>query len=173
MASMAQKKDSERRGTTRRKNDRRVAVAPLPADAERREALDRRRRERRASDAPRVPSEDEFVRWAWVLRAIGTQITRCVQLTDFVDETPDLLVRTRSAIEREDWEQVCVLAGKLERAGLRISSRSVSHDAQRLQHKAASMPQHGSVMPALDQLEGTVERTGKVINEVLSVEPSE
>ncbi len=168
MSSTTQERESERRGPSRRKNDRRGGVAPPSGGVERREALDRRGLWRRASDTPSVPSEEEYVRWAGALRSLGPQITRCVQLTEFVDEAPELLVRIRSATKLEDWEQVCVLAGNLERAGLRISSSHVSHDARRVQHEVASMPQHGSVMPALDQLEVAVKRTGKLINDVLA-----
>ncbi len=167
MSSTTLNKDSERRGPSRRKNDRRGGVAPPSGGVERREQLDRRGLWRRASDTPYVPSEEGYVRWAGTLRSLGPQITRCVQLTEFVDEAPDLLVRIRSATELEDWEQVCVLAGNLERAGLRISSSHVSHDARRVQHEVASMPQHGSVMPALDQLEVAVKRTSKLINDAL------
>jgi hypothetical protein len=120
-----------------------------------------------------MPSEEEYVRWAGALRSLGPQITRCVQLTEFVDEAPELIVRIRSATKLEDWEQVCVLAGNLERAGLRISSSHVSHDARRVQHEVASMPQHGSVAPALDSLEVAVKRTSKMINEALDGGPPE
>ncbi len=167
MSSTPQVRDSERRGASRRKSDRRGGVAPPPGEVERREALDRRGLWRRASDTPYVPSDEEYVGWAGALRSLGPQITRCVQLTEFVDEAPGLLVRIRSATKLEDWEQVCVLAGNLERAGLRISSSHVSHDARRVQHEVASMPQHGSVMPALDQLEVAVKRTSKLINDTL------
>ncbi len=102
-----------------------------------------------------------------MLRSLGPQITRCVQLTDFVDDAPKLLGWLRTATKMEDWEQVCVLAGNLERAGLRISSSHVSHDARRVQHEVALMPHHGSVVPALDQLEVAVQRTSKLINEAL------
>jgi len=102
------------------------------------------------------------------LRSLGSQITRCVQLTEFVDEAPDLLARIRGAANLEAWEQVCALAGNLERAGLRISSKHVSHDARRVQHEAASLARHGSVLPALDRLEVTVERVSGLINEAMA-----
>jgi hypothetical protein len=167
MSSTAQKKDSERRGPSRRQNERRGEVAPPSGGVERREELDRRGLWRRASDTPYKPSEEEYARWAGALRSLGPQITRCVQLTEFVDEAPELIVRIRSATKLEDWEQVVALAGNLERAGLRISSSHVSHDARRVQHEVASMPQHGSVAPALDSLEVAVKRTSKMINEAL------
>ena len=168
MSTTTRKKDSERRRLSRRKIDRRGRAAPPSGGVERREDLDRRGLWRRASDTPYVPSEEEYVRWAGALRSLGPQITRCVQLTEFVDEAPGLLVRIRGATKLEDWEQVCVLAGSLERAGLRISSSHVSHDARRVQHEAASMLQHGSVMPALDRLEVAVKRTGKLISDALA-----
>jgi hypothetical protein len=90
-----------------------------------------------------------------------------VQLTEFVDQAPGLLVKIRSATKLEDWEQVCVLAGNLERAGLRISSIHVSHDARRVQHEVSSMSQRGSVTPALDQLEVAVKRTSTLISDTL------
>jgi uncharacterized protein YicC (UPF0701 family) len=93
-----------------------------------------------------------------------------VQLAEFMNEAKELLVRIRSATKMEDWEQACVLAGNLERAGLRISSSHVSHDARRVQHEVASMPQHGSVVPALDRLDVAVERTRKLINDALDAE---
>ena len=167
MSSTTQRPGSERRGPSRRGAERRGDVAPPSGGVERREELDRRGLWRRASDTPRVPSEEEYARWRTSLRCLGPQITRCVQLTDFVDDAPELLVRLRTATKMEDWKQVCVLAGNLERAGLRISSSHVSHDARRVQHEVASMPHHGSVVPALDRLEVAVQRTSKLINEAL------
>ncbi len=167
MSSTTERPGSERRGPSRRGAERRGDVAPPPGGVERREELDRRGLWRRASDTPRVPSEEEYARWRTTLRCLGQRITRCVQLTDFVDDAPELLVRLRTATKKEDWKQVCVLAGNLERAGLRISSSHVSHDARRVQHEVASMPRHGSVVPALDQLEVAVKRTSKLIDEAL------
>jgi hypothetical protein len=60
-----------------------------------------------------------------------------------------------------------VLAGNLERAGLWVSSSHVSHDARRVQHEAASVSQQGSVIRALDQLEVTVKRACKLINDAV------
>ncbi len=168
MSSTTEARDSKQRGPSRRKSDRRGGVAPPPGDVERREALDRRGLWRRASDTPHVPSDEEYVGWAGALRALGPQITRCVQLIEFVNEAPGLLVRMRSATKLEDWEQVCVLAGNLERVGLRVSSSHVSHDARRVQHEAASVSQHGSAIRALDQLEVTVKRASKLINDALA-----
>ncbi len=167
MSSTTQRSGSERRGPSRRGAERRGDVAPPSGGVERREELDRRGLWRRASDTPRVPSEEEYARWCTTLRFLGQQITRCVQLTDFVDDAPELLVRLRTATKIGDWQQVCVLAGNLERAGLRISSSHVSHDARRVQHEVASMPHHGSVVPALDRLEVAVQRASKLINEAL------
>lgn len=167
MSSTTERTGSERRGLSRRGAERRGDVAPPPGGVDRREELDRRGLWRRASDTPRVPSEEEYDRWRTTLRCLGPRITRCVQLTDFVDDAPKLLVGLRTATKMEDWEQVCVLAGNLERAGLRISSSHVSHDARRVQHEVASMSHHGSVVPALDQLEVAVQRTSKLINEAL------
>ncbi len=168
MSSATEVRDSERRGPSRRKSDRRGGVAPPSGGVERREELDRRGLLRRASDTHYVPSDEEYAGWAGALRALGPQITRCVQLAEFVDEAPGLLVRMRSATKLEDWEQVCVLAGNLERAGLRVSSSHVSHDARRVQHEAASVSQHGSVTLAVDQLEVTVKRASKVINDAVT-----
>ena len=165
MSSTTQRSGSERRGPPRRGD-----VAPPSGGVERREELDRRGLWRRVSDTPRVPSEEEYTRWRTTLRFLGQRITRCVQLTDFVDDAPELLVRLRTATKMEDWKQVCVLAGNLERAGLRISSSHVSHDARRVQHEVASMPHHGSVVPALDRLEVAVQRASKLINEALDGE---